>query len=306
MPSLTPRTQGILWELNAAVAFVFLTSLVKFISTEIPTPIIALSRTCLALLFVTPLALVKGLAKPKKASLPWYLVRTVMATATVNAIFYAYKYLPLSIATVVGYAEPMIQVIFSIFFFRASVSIKEWLLILLGYCGVFLIAYTKYDPQDGIFTTAILVALLASVFISIVKVATKYLTKEEPTHQVIFYSTLLNIISSSLFVFFTSSSWSNPMPPTHILGLLPIISFFGFMTQYSFTRALSLTDMHVLSPIAYLRLIFVLPIGFYFYGEVPTWTTLVGSSVIILANYCLLLPQKNTEDDHQPQPSAGG
>ena len=295
MKNLSPRTQGILWELHAAVAFVCLTSLVKFVSTALPTPLIACLRTYLSLFFVVPLALSKGIKKPQKASLPWYLLRTVMATATINAIFYGYKHLPLSVAMVIGYTEPMIQVIFSVFFFRAVVTMRQWLLILLAYCGVFFIAYTKYDPEKSIMTTAIFVVLLASIFISMVKVATKYLTQREAPHQVIFYSTLLNIASSSFVVYGTSSFWPETSPPRLVVVLLPLIGLFGFLTQYSLTKALSLAEMHVLSPVAYLRLILAIPIGYCCYGETLSWTTLLGSVIILCCNYILLLPQKRAQ-----------
>lgn len=295
MSRFSPRTQGILWELNAALAFVLLTSLVKFVSTALPTPIIALFRVWLSFFFVVPLALKKGVVLPQRSSLPWYLVYALISCFAVNATFYAYKHLPLSIATVVGYTEPMIQVFFSILFFKASVQKKDWVFILLGYCGVFLIAYTKYDPQDGVFTTALLIALFASVLINMAKVASKHLTQKETPHQVILYSTLLNGFFSLAFLYFAATPWPSPLPALHMIGLLPAISFLGFITQYSFTKALSLADMHVLSPITYLRLVFALPIGYCCYGELPGWATLVGSAIILIANYGLLLPKKRSQ-----------
>lgn len=298
---LSSRTQGILWEINAALSLTVLMTLVKYMSKDIPTPLIVFARIVLGFLFVLPLTYMKGITKPKKSSIRWYVLRCFSAVFTVNALFYASSKLPLSISTAISYTEPMIQLILAMLFFGASISLMHWFLIILGYCGVFAIAYTKiaYNEHKVSDTTtfiiAVGVALLGSLFIGLVKVFTKRLTKEEPAHQVIFYSNVCNIIISFIVVsgyLFANKTAIPKTIPSYCFWGFPLLGFFGFMIQYSFTKALSLTDMHVLSPIAYLRLLFALPISYFLYDEVPTWATIAGSLVIIAANFFLLRPKK--------------
>lgn len=291
MKILSPRTQGILWEMVSSISIVALTTLVKYLSQEIPTPVISFYRTTAGFLFVIPLVFRYKLKKPHKTNIPWYLLRTIIAVSTVNTTFYVFKYLPLCFATAISYTEPIIQLTLSILFFNASISASHWLLILLGYVGVFIIFFSKMADQNapiyGIFAAVIL-----SLLISLLKAITKHLTKKEPPHQVLFYSSLLNIFTVTFFTYLATPSFTTILPSSQMCFFIPLLGIFGFFTQYGFTKALSLTDMHVLAPITYLKLILAIFLGFYLYNEFPTWPTLLGSAVIIIANFFLLRPPK--------------
>ena len=300
--NLSARTRGILWEINAAICFTFLVALVKYASRKLPSPIVAFLRILIGACFALPIAYRKGTQRPSTGTLPWYLVRSLCATATVNAVFYASSTLPLSIFTAISYTEPMIQLILSILFFRASITPTHWLLIGLGYAGVFIITYSKMAAEQAqahaptTFLLGVGIALLGSLFISLIKAITKRLTRQEPVHQVIFYSNLLNIVLASFavgsYLLLSKAPLPTIRPSTPLLLAFLGIGFFGFMLQYSMTTALSLTEMHVLSPITYLRLFFALPVSYYLYAEMPTWTTLGGSLMIIGANFLLLQPKR--------------
>ena len=289
MRKLTSRTQGILWEVNAALVFTVLTFLVKTAKSEFPTPFIAFMRTILGTCLVVPFALVKGIERPKRHLIVWYLLRSLAGVGALNAIFYSYGHLPHSIATAISYMEPMIGFILSIIFFKVSIGWKQWFYMLLGYGGVFVIAYMEYYKEGGEFSVEpILIALAGCLLLSIVKAVTQHLTRHEPVHQVLFYSSILNCFFS-LFVVHGSSCFPSSWPSLPMMGLLCGIAFFGILTQYSFSKAVSLTSMHIIGPITYLRLIFSLPLAYFIYGEATSWPVLVGSVIIIVANYFLLL-----------------
>lgn len=294
MKILSPRTQGILWEMVSSISFVALTTLVKYLSQEIPTPTISFYRIIAGFPFVLFLACSYKLKKPQKENIPWYLLRTIIAVSTVNTAFYVFKHLPLCFATTISYTEPMIQLILSILFFHASISASHWLFILLGYVGVFIISFSKMDGQSAA-TSGILAAVMLSLLISSLKAITKHLTKKEPAHQVLFYSNLLNVFTVTIFTSLTTPSFTTILPPPQMRLFLPLLGIFGFLTQYGLTKALSLAEMHVLAPVTYLRLILAIPLGFYFYNEFPTWMTLLGSAVIIIANFFLLRPPKESK-----------
>ncbi len=42
-------------------------------------------------------------------------------------------------------------------------------------------------------------------------------------------------------------------------------------------------EVSALAPVPYLRLVFALVIGFLAFGEIPSWTTLAGAAIIIVA-----------------------
>ena len=42
-------------------------------------------------------------------------------------------------------------------------------------------------------------------------------------------------------------------------------------------------EVSALAPVPYLRLVFALVIGLLVFGEIPTWTTLLGAAMIVAA-----------------------
>lgn len=287
--------QGVLWEIISSSSFVILGTLVKCLSTELPTSAISFYRTAIAFFFLIPFVYKKRIKKPSKDNIPWYLLRTLIAVTTVNTAFYVFKELPLSFVMAIGYTEPMIQLLFSVLFFQASISIAHWMLMLLGYSGIFIIAYSKMGGNSDISSYGIIAAILLSFLISTVKTITKQQTKKEPAHQVLFYNNLLNIFTITIFTTLTTPSFTTMVPSQQACICLPFLGLFGFLTQYGFTKALSLTDMHLIAPITYLRLIIAIPIGFYLYGEIPTWSSLIGILIIISANFGLLRSEKKRQ-----------
>ena len=283
------REIAILWALLSSFSFTCLMTVIKSTSAQFPIAIMILSRSFFGCLFLTPLVWKNGLHRPEKRMMAFYILRTMIAYTTIFATYYVYRNLPLHIATSIGYTEPMIQVAVSMLFLKATVSRNDWISILLGITGAAIIAYDKQGDASISFNAVMVVALLANLLASVAKGITKRLTLSEPTHQIMFYGYCLNFLAALIsLLFLDRSNLPTKPPPTYVMALVPLIALLSSVSNYAYTKALSMTDIHVLSPVNYTKLFFALPFGFLLFKEIPTWLTLSGSLFIIMANYFVI------------------
>jgi drug/metabolite transporter (DMT)-like permease len=102
------------------------------------------------------------------------------------------------------------------------------------------------------------------------------------------YGSLSNILFSLIAICF-SGFYS---PSSKELFLLFFIGAFGTFSGYCYIQAVRYASPAFVAPFEYTRLLYAIPVGFIFFGEVPSITTLAGASLIVVAVYQLTLYKK--------------
>lgn len=80
-------------------------------------------------------------------------------------------------------------------------------------------------------------------------------------------------------------SWK-PLPLTDTLVYLALGPF-GVFGQYCTIRGYSMADISIVGPVDYSWLIFASLIGFFFFGEIPTWAVAGGAGLIAVGGIVL-------------------
>ena len=62
-----------------------------------------------------------------------------------------------------------------------------------------------------------------------------------------------------------------------------IITIFGTIAQYSLVAALKRGNVSFILPLDYLKLLWAVMLGFYFFGEIPSNSIWIGGMLIILS-----------------------
>ena len=213
---------------------------------------------------------------------------------TIYATHYAYRNLPLPTATMIGYTEPIMQALFALIFLHISVSWQHWIIIFFGYVGVGLVIFSKTGGNILVFQKAVFIGLLANLLAVINNHIVKRLARNEPSHQVVFYKGILILVYASLTLSIIPGTCPDKLPAMKILMVLFFIGCLAALEQYSFTRALSYLDPHIISPISYCKLLFALPIGMIFYHETLTNIGLLGGVIILGSNWLLFQEKRKT------------
>ena len=152
--------RGILTMTGAMVFFVVNDALVKWVSTDLPTPQLIFVRGVMTTALLLALAAWMGQLRLWRSA----LTRSVPTRALVDSLasftyLTAVFHMPLGNATAINLAGPLFLTMLAVFFLHERVSLGRWALILLGFAGVLLVV----QPRAGEFNSYAWLCLLAAM-----------------------------------------------------------------------------------------------------------------------------------------------
>ncbi len=262
------------WSLLGSLCFTTAMSLAKLLDPSVKGAVLVFFRCLFGLIFFLPFLVREGISTLKTKRPLLHLLRVLFTCSAIACTYYGYRNLPLAMATSIGFTAPLMTTALAILVLKEMVSIKKWLLIIVGYCGVLVIVH----PSDFTFNNAVYVLLLANLFASSSVICGKKLTTTESTISMMFY---MNVISTLLTGAVVCFAWVTPS--LHDLIILIFLGLMGVSAQFCYIRSLQNANPSFLAPFEYSRLIIAIPIGFVIFSELPTLWTLLGGGVIIAA-----------------------
>lgn len=276
MPNTTNHTKlrGMLWSLAGSVCFTTAMSCAKLLDPGVKGAVLVFFRCLFGLIFFLPFLLKEGVDNLKTKRPLLHLLRVLFTCSAIACTYYGYRNLPLAMATSLGFTAPLMTTALAILVLKEVVTLKKWLLIIVGYMGVLVIVH----PAEFTFNNAVYVLLLANFFASGSIICGKKLTATESTISMMFY---VNVISTSLSGSIAYFMWVTPS--MHDLIILVFLGLLGVSAQFCYIRSLQNANPSFLAPFEYSRLIIAIPIGFVIFSELPTLWTLIGAGVIIAA-----------------------
>lgn len=202
-------------------------------------------------------------------------------TGVLVFMFFAYQHMPLADATAISFLQPLLVVALSAPLLGEKVSPSRWIAVAIGLAGVMLMIQPS---GNGSFIGAAS-AGIATLFSAICLLQQRFLSRDEETLTIVFYTMLFSslIVLPSLFWF-----WVQPTL-WQLAGLIAMGLASGFC-QYVTTRAVFFAPVASVAPIKYTAMVWAILIGYLWFGDVPTLWVLIGSLVVILATLIVLKP----------------
>ncbi|MEM9012029.1 MAG: DMT family transporter [Pseudomonadota bacterium] len=202
--------------------------------------------------------------------------------------FTALGLLPLPEVTAIGYAAPLLTVIFAAMFLGEQVRIFRLTAVLIGLVGVVIVlsprlSVLSLDAASKLETIGAFAMLTGAVFMALAQVFVRKLVQTERTPAIVFYFSLTTTVLGLLTLPF---GWV--MPTT--VGFVMLISagLVGGIGQILLTESYRHADTSVIAPFEYASMLFALFAGFFVFGEVPTETTLIGAGLIVAAGLYII------------------
>jgi drug/metabolite transporter (DMT)-like permease len=106
----------------------------------------------------------------------------------------------------------------------------------------------------------------------------KKLTKTDDSSVIIFY---FPVVAFPISMIMLGSDFV--MPSLLATGLLVLVGIFTQVGQVGLTKALDCADANKATAYAYVQVLFSVLIGWAYFSEVPSLTTIIGGSFIMLA-----------------------
>jgi drug/metabolite transporter (DMT)-like permease len=281
--------RGIIYKLFSVVAFIVMASLIKATSDHVPPGQAVFFRSFFAMpVIIVWLMMRRELRSGLKVSAPMgHVWRGVVGTMAMGLGFAGLGYLPLPEVTAIGYAAPLLTVIFAAMFLGEDVRLFRISAVVLGLIGVLIVLSPRLSvvpgPGNDLAAFGAMLVLGGAVFAALAQVFVRKLVMKEKTAAIVFYFSLTATLLSLVTLPF---GWVIPAPKEAILLILA--GLLGGVGQIFLTSSYREADASVVAPFDYASMIFALSIGYWVFGEVPTITMLAGAALVVTAGVLII------------------
>jgi drug/metabolite transporter (DMT)-like permease len=281
--------RGIFYKLCSVVMFIVMASLIKATANHVPPGQAVFFRSLLAMpVILVWLMMRRELRTGLRASAPMgHIWRGVVGTLAMGLGFAGLGYLPLPEVTAIGYAAPLLVVIFAAMFLGEEVRLFRISAVVMGLVGVLIVLSPRLTVLPGVggdaATLGALLVLGGAVFAALAQVFVRKLVLSESTAAIVFYFSLTATLLSLVTLPF---GWVVPAPKE--LALLVLAGLLGGVGQILLTSSYREADVSVVAPFDYASMLFALAIGYWVFDEVPTVTMLTGASIVVTAGVLII------------------
>lgn len=273
--------QGIVLMLLAVGLFSLMDALVKWLGQSYPTMQIVFFRSLFA--FVPLAFLIHRMGGLRIAmrvvSARGHLLRCLCGAAAMSLFFYSYAHMKLADAIAIGFAAPIFITALSVPMLGEKVGLRRWSACLVGFAGVLVMV----KPGSGVFETAALVALLATLFYALAVIYVRRLSRTDSNVSIVFWFTLSTTLLSALFLPF---QWVTPQGWDW--ALLITVGLMGGVAQIAMTKAFRLAEVSVVMPFEYSAMFWAALAGWLVWRELPGMNIWIGCLLVVASGLYIL------------------
>ena len=286
----TRPLRGIGFKLGSVLVFIVMASLIKATAAHVPAGQAVFFRSFFAIpVIVVWLVWRKELATGLRARAPMgHIWRGVVGTLAMGMGFAGLGYLPLPEVTAIGYAAPLLTVVFAAMFLGEEVRAFRISAVILGLVGVLIVLAPRLSIVSGdaagmAEAFGAMLVLGGAVFAALAQVFVRKLVDTEKTAAIVFYFSLTATLLSLVTLPF---GWVWPTPTE--AALLVTAGLLGGLGQILLTSSYREADASLVAPFDYASMLFALGIGYFVFREVPTLPMLGGAALIVTAGILII------------------
>jgi drug/metabolite transporter (DMT)-like permease len=279
--------RGIALKLIAVLLFSIMASLIKASADLVPPGEAVFFRSFFALpVILTWLALRGDLRSGLRVKrVMGHVWRGLIGVTAMICGFAALGMLPLPEVTALGYAAPLLTVIFAALLLGERLRLFRMAAVGLGLVGVVIVLWPRLslDQVDRVAMIGVGLVLASAVFRALAQIHIRRLVASEETSAIVFWFSMTATGFSLLTLPF---GWVWPGVPG--VAMLVSAGLVGGLAQIFLTSSYRFSEAAVLAPFDYASILFAILFGYVFFDEVPTATVLSGSLVIVLAGALII------------------
>lgn len=273
---------GIVFLLASGLVFAILDSLAKETSYFVPVLQVAWGRYVFHIVFL-PFYAERVPAEPIWATRRWVrmfktrrlalqIVRSILLLGATLFFFAAVHYVPLAEAQAVAFVEPMLISAIAHFFLNEKVGVRRWVAILVAFVGVMIVV----QPGFGTVHWGMLLSLGSAACGSVYVTLTRVVSRDDSAGVSLAYAGLAGFIGLSVVMPFV---WE---PASGYVWLLFLgLGITGGLGHYLLIKAFEFAPGGTLAPFIYVQIVWMIIIGWLWFGDWPLVTTWIGLILIV-------------------------
>lgn len=242
---------------------------------DLPVFVTMIFRSLIALAVLTPIVLYHGGLARRFANLRLNIVRNVIHYGAQYSWFLALTLIPLAQVVSIEFTMPIWGAVIAALCLGEPLTRFKLMAIALGFLGILLIV----KPGTSHIDEGHAVALLAAIGFAVSIAMTKVITRKDSALTVIFLMFLIQTVIGAVPAFLT---WKWPEPHNWIW--VAVVGLAGSFSHYCLSKAVSLADMTVVTPMDFLRVPLTVLAGYWLYQEGFDLYSVIGTLLILGAN----------------------
>jgi drug/metabolite transporter (DMT)-like permease len=275
----------------SAIAILLLTvmdAVVKHLATRYPVLQVTFLRFLIAGLIVLAMFIQTRTPRPTQRAIIGNTLRGFLTTITAASFFYAVSVLPLADTFVITYSSPIIMALAAIFLLGERPDWRFALALCLGFLGTVItlkgVGSAFSDPAKF---WGIVAALGSSITYALLLVLLRMQARSDPPLTIVLFQTLIPaaFLSVPAFLYWIA------IDPRDIL-IFVLAGGLGVIGHLTLTNAFARAEASKLAPVEYTGFIWAAMIGMTWFGEIPSWATLLG--LLLIVGGCLVLRRPTT------------
>ncbi len=284
-PALAARANavGALWMVAAMAGFAIEDTFLKHAAVTLPIAQILVMFGAGGALLFAGLAAARG-ERLVTAGVGSRAMRVRVGFELTGRLFYtlAIALTPLSSATAILQATPIVVVLGAVLVFGEKVGWRRWAAIIVGLLGVLVIL----RPSGQSFSALSLLAVIGMLGFAGRDLASRAAPLTLSTRILGLYGFVTIILAGGLYAAWEGRAFVMPAYDAALALTGAILT--GVFAYNALMWAMRTGDVSVVTPFRYTRLLFGLGLGMLIFGERPDATMLVGCAIVVASGLFLL------------------
>ena len=303
MPRQNNNPKGILYILLSMMVFSVQDGIMKHIYNFVSLYEVYLIRTVISFVLILIFLIITKKPVVFKSKYPLLtFLRVILFFFGFSSFYISLTVLPLGTATALFFVTPFLITIFAHFFLKEEIGIRRWSAVVVGFIGV----YIALNPDFSNFNYLSLLPILCAFCYSLSMIIIKKTSDKDSVYTQTFTFYIGAIILSIIFYFiigdgqyntldhpasqFIFREWfvdfNNSILLMSITGVTATVAFFLLFTAYS------IASPSVISPFEYSILFWSPLVGWLYFDEIPTLSTVIGILIIVSSGVYIFIREK--------------
>ena len=295
--------RGILFILLAMMVFSIQDGVMKHIYNFVSLYEVYLIRTLVSFGLILIFLILKKKPIVFKSQYPLLtLCRVILFFFGFSSFYVSLTVLPLGTATALFFVTPFLITIFAYFLLKEQIGPRRWLAVFVGFIGV----YIALDPDFSDFNYLSLLPILCAFCYSLSMIIIKKTSDKDSVYTQTFTFYLGAIFFSIIFYFMIGDGQYDTLdhPASQFIfrewfvdlenSILWMITT-GFTATVAFLflfTAYSIASPSVVSPFEYSILLWSPLVGWLYFDEIPTASTIIGILIIVSSGIYIFMREK--------------
>lgn len=281
---------GISLKVCSVVVFMAMAALIKATDGTVPAGQVVFFRSLFAIPIIVAWLLLRGqLREGLHTRNPLgHVWRGLCGTTAMGLGFAALALLPLPEVTAIGYAAPLLTVVFAAMFLGEEVRIFRIATVAMGLVGVLIILSPRLSgASDGSIDNGeafgAMLVLTGAVFSALAQVFVRKLVTAEKVTAIVFY---FSLTATGISLITLPFGWV--LPDARTAATLIAAGLLGGVGQVLLTSSYRYAHASVVAPFEYASMVLALLVGYFIFDEAPTLVVLAGAAIVVSAGILII------------------